>query len=92
MCYDLRHMMGTRLSRFPAGPKRGAIRTLLHSAAACARNVRGVALVEYAIIAATLAVAMITTLAAIGVQASTQLGTTQSNLTNASAMNGSSLP
>jgi len=35
---------------------------------------------------------MITTLAAIGVQASTQLGTTQSNLTNASAMNGSSLP
>jgi Flp pilus assembly pilin Flp len=68
------------------------MRVFIVSAGRAGWDTSGVAIVEYAIIAATLALAMMTTIAAIGVQASTQLGTTQSNLTSASALNSSSLP
>jgi Flp pilus assembly pilin Flp len=52
----------------------------------------GAALSEYALVAALLVIGMLGTLTLIGTEASSQLGSAQSNLTNASTMTASSLP
>jgi len=58
----------------------------------CLRDDGGAALSEYALIASILALTLMAALSLIAVEASNQLTTAQTSLTNASSLTGNSLP